>query len=290
MKKKTILFKLFALFCGSLLFISLMNSCTEKKKDDKYIGLQLWSVRDHMKTDPDTTIAKVGDIGYGFIEAAGYNDGKFYGMEPADFTALVKENGMDFLSSHAGQALPDSGNRDNIMKWWDDCIAAHKAAGVKYIVQPFMGGDAYENLDVLKNYCDYFNAVGEKCNEAGIRFGYHNHDKEFRQIDGQTIYDYMLQNTDPGKVMFQMDLYWVVEGGADPVAYFDKYPGRFEMWHVKDKAELGASGKMDFKRIFDNKAESGVKYYVVEVEEYNYDPIESVKKSFDFLENADYVK
>jgi sugar phosphate isomerase/epimerase len=288
MKKKTSFYRLFTFLLTSVLIFSVMNSCTEKK--DKYIGLQLWSVRDHMKTDLDSTIMKIGDIGYSFVEAAGYNDGKFYGMEPAAFTSLVKENGMDFLSSHTGQALPDSGSLDGIMAWWDKTIEAHKAAGVKYIVQPFMGQDAYQSLDVLKRYCDYFNAVGEKCNQNGIRFGYHNHDKEFTQIDGQTIYDFMLQNTDPSKVMFQMDLYWVVEGGADPVAYFEKYPGRFEMWHVKDQAELGASGKMDFKRIFENRELSGMKYYIVEVEEYNYDPIVSCEKSYEFLENADYVK
>ena len=265
-----------------------MSSCTQKK--DKYIGLQLYSVRDDMKTDPDSTVMKVGDIGYSFVEAAGYGDGKFYGMEPAQFRKLVNDNGMDFLSSHTGQAIPDSGDLDDVMAWWDKTIEDHKAAGVKFIVQPFMGGDAYQSLDVLKKYCDYFNAVGEKCNENGIRFGYHNHDKEFTQIDGQTIYDFMLQNTDPTKVMFQMDLYWTVEGGADPVAYFNEYPGRFELWHVKDKAELGASGKMDFKRIFENKEISGMKYYIVEVEEYNYDPIVSVTKSYEFLENADYVK
>ncbi len=278
-----------ALLCGALFLLSLMNSCSRKKKD-KYIGLQLWSVRDDMKTDPDSTIMKVGNIGYSFVEAAGYDNGKFYGMEPVTFAKLVKDNGMDFLSSHAGQALPDSANWDKTMEWWDNCIAAHKAAGVKFIVQPFMGPDAYQSLDVLKKYCDYFNAVGEKCNQNGIRFGYHNHNKEFSQIDGQTIYDFMLQNTDPEKVMFQMDLYWAVDGGADPVAYFDKYPGRFELWHVKDKAELGDSGKMDFKRIFDNRDKSGMKYYIVEVEEYNYPPIVSVEKSYDFLENADYVK
>jgi sugar phosphate isomerase/epimerase len=176
------------------------------------------------------------------------------------------------------------------MVWWDACIAAHKEAGVKYIVQPWMGRAGYDSIAGLKQFCDYFNAVGEKCNAAGIRFGYHNHSEEFKQIDGITIYDYMLENTDPEKVMFQMDVYWVVEGGADPVEYFNKYPGRFEMWHVKDKAEIGASGEMDFERLFANKEKSGVKYYIVEVEEYNFEPIVSVEKSLEFLNEAEYVK
>ena len=264
-------------------------SCTPSR-EGKYIGLQLWSVRNDMKTEPDSTIAKIGNMGYGFIEAAGFSDGKFYGFEPAAFTSMVEYNGLDFLSSHTGQDLPDSASRDKTMEWWDACIAAHKEAGVTYIVQPFMGKAGYESLDGLKKFCEYFNAVGEKCNAAGIRFGYHNHDKEFGSIDGTTLYDFMLENTDPDKVMFEMDLYWAVVGGADPVEYFNKYPGRFELWHVKDKEEVGASGMMDFERIFANREKAGVKYYIVEVEEYNYEPIVSVEKSLEFLNEAEYVE
>jgi sugar phosphate isomerase/epimerase len=154
-----------------------------------------------------------------------------------------------------------------------------------------MGRTAYESLDALKAYCNYFNEVGAKCNAKGIRFGYHNHSRELStQLDGQTVYDFMLNNTDPSKVMFQMDLYWAVEGGADPVAYFNKYPGRFELWHIKDAKEIGASGKMDFQRIWASAEKSGMQYGIVEVEQYSYDTFTSVKKSLDFLNNADYVK
>jgi len=272
--------------------LSGLSSCKQtQKKQEKYIGLQLWSVRDHMKDDVKGTIEAVGKIGYKFIEAAGYADGKFYGMEPAAFADLVKANGMDFLSSHTGQAVPDSTNWDEVMDWWDQCIAAHKAAGVKYIVQPFMDTVGYESIEGVQRYCDYFNAVGEKCNAAGIRFGYHNHDAEFKDIDGQIIYDYMLQHTDPAKVFFEMDLYWITEGGKNPVDYFNQYPGRFLIWHVKDKTELGGDDSvMDFKPIFADAQTAGMKYIVVEVEEYNYDPLKSVEKSLNFLNNAPYVK
>jgi len=272
--------------------LSGLSSCKQtQKKHEKYIGLQLWSVRDHMKDDAKATVEAVGKIGYKFIEAAGYADGKFYGMEPAAFADLVKANGMDFLASHTGQAVPDSSNWDEVMVWWDQCIAAHKAAGVKYIVQPFMDKVGYESIEGVQRYCDYFNAVGEKCNAAGIRFGYHNHNNEFKDIDGQTIYDYMLTHTDPAKVFFEMDLYWITEGGKNPVDYFNQYPGRFLLWHVKDKTELGGDDSvMDFKPIFADAETAGMKYIVVEVEEYNFDPLVSVEKSLDFLNNAPYVK
>lgn len=281
--KKSITILVLAVFV-----VSGIVSCTPPKPA-KVIGLQLWSVKDDMKTDAKGTIAKVGAMGYQFIEAAGYGDGKFYGIEPAEFKALAEANKLTFLASHTGQGLPDSVKWAETMAWWDTCIAAHKAAGVTYIVQPWMGQEAYRSLDTLKMYCDYFNAVGEKCNAAGIRFGYHNHSEEFKDLEGVTIYDFMLKNTDPAKVMFEMDLFWITEGGKNPVDYFNAYPGRFKLWHVKDKAEVGA-GPMDFKPIFENAATSGVKKFIVEVEEYNFTPIESVQKSLEFLQNAEFVK
>ncbi|MBP1667598.1 MAG: sugar phosphate isomerase [Bacteroidetes bacterium] len=176
------------------------------------------------------------------------------------------------------------------MAWWDAAIDAHLAAGAKFIVQPSMGRSAYESIADLKKWCDYFNEVGAMCNAKGIRFGYHNHDREFTTVHGDTImYDFMLQNTDPAKVMFQLDLYWCVEGGKNPVDYFNKYPGRFELWHIKDKEEIGASGMMDFKSIWAAKEVSGMKYGIVEVEQYNFDQFTSCQKSIEFLNEADYV-
>jgi sugar phosphate isomerase/epimerase len=269
------------------LIFSTFNSC---KAPAKNIGLQLYSIRDSIGRDVPGAIAKISNMGYKFVEPAGYSNGKLYGMEPTAFKALCEANGMSVLSSHSGQVLPDSANRANNMAWWDACIVAHAAMGVRYLIQPFMGRSAYRSLDTLKLYCDYFNSIGEKCKAKGIRFGYHNHDKEFStKLDGQTVYDFMLANTDPAKVIFEMDLYWTVVGGANPVDYFNKYPGRFELWHIKDKEELGASGMMDFKSIWENASKSGMQYGIVEVEEYNFDEYTSCKKSIDFLNTTSYV-
>jgi sugar phosphate isomerase/epimerase len=280
-------------FNSSLLIIVLMlplvlASC--KKKTDKPIALQLYSVRDDMNKDPKATLAKIGQIGYPYVEAAGYRDGKFYGMTPAEFKAEVEKDGMVFFSSHTGQPLPDSAHWNQVMAWWDTCIDNHSIAGVKYIVQPFMGESAYRSLDTLKMYCNYFNAIGEKCTAKGIQFGYHNHENEFKMIDSTRIYDFMLDHTDPSKVFFQMDLWWITRGGGDPLAYFQKSPGRFLLWHVKDEKELGQSGKIDFAPYFAKAADAGVKYYIVEVEEFNTNPIEGVKQSFEYLLKADFLK
>lgn len=269
--------------------IFLFASCAENSTD-KEIGVQLWSVRAAMQEDPAGTLQALADMGYTFVEAAGYSNGKFYGMEPQAFRELVESTGMVFLGSHSGHAVPDDDNREDVMAWWEECIQAHAAAGVQYIVQPWMSSRAFESIEGLQAYCDYFNEVGEKCNQHGIRFGFHNHAEEFNAFEGVVIYDYMLQNTDPDKVMFQIDLYWAYVGNADPVDYFERYPGRFESWHVKDVDVIGASGKIDFERIFKHAEISGLKDIVVEFEHPEKDPFLSLKLSMEYLMEAEFVK
>ena len=275
----------------------LLSACTqgqkasEEVKVKKDIYLQLYSLRDDIKADYKATIDSVAKFGYTGIEAAGYGDGQFYGMAPADFKKSIEDAGLEVLSSHTARPLADKPadtNWDEVWAWWDTAIQAHKDAGMKYIVAPWM--PTPKTLADLKVYCDYYNQIGEKCNAAGMRFGYHNHNFEFTEIEGQLMYDYMLNNTDPSKVFFQMDVYWVGEGGKDPVAYFNNFPGRFEQLHIKDETELGKSGKVNFENIFNNLDKSGAKYLIVEVEKYTGTPFEGVRESYNYLANADYVK
>jgi len=287
MKKRSFITIILLMAVIGFIFVTFYQCKTIPKKN---IGLQLYSIRDSIKKDVPGAIAKVSKMGYKFVEPAGYKDGKFYGMEPAVFKVLLEANKMTMLSSHVKHVVPDSINYAETMAWWDVCIDAHVVAGAKYIVQSSMGRKAYENFDELKAYCVYFNEVGEKCNAKGLRFGYHNHDKEIStQFDGQTIYDFMLENTDPAKVMFEMDLAWTVVGGKNPVDYFNKYPGRFELWHIRDDAEVGASGMMDYASIWAAAAKSGLQYGIVEVAKFNFDEYTSCQKSLDFLNTAPYV-
>lgn len=270
-----------------------VNAAEVAKKADKNIGLQLYSLRDDFKVDFDQTITAIGQMGYKFVEAASYNDGKFYGMNPKEFSKKVKKAGMIALSSHTNKPLPidkmESINWDEIWQWWDQAIDAHKAAGMKYLIVPSMP-KKFNDLKTLKAYCDYYNQIGQKCKDKGLRFGYHNHAFEFVKVEDQLMYDYMLQNTDPSLVFFQMDVYWVVKGGYSPVEYFEQYPGRFEVLHIKDHKELGESGMVGFDAIFKHIDKSGAKYLVVEVERYNYEPKVSVQKSLDYLLAAPFVK
>jgi sugar phosphate isomerase/epimerase len=287
MKKRSIISIVLLMVVTGLIFSTIYSFTAKPQKN---IGLQLYSIRDSIMKNVPAAIAKVGKMGYKFVEPANYDNGKLYGMEPAAFKALCLSNGLTILSSHVGQSLPDSANLGKTMAWWDACIDAHVAAGAKFLIQPFMGDEAYRSLDTLKLYCNYFNKIGEKCKGKGIQFGYHNHDREFStKLEGQTIYDFMLTNTDPQKVTFEMDLYWAVMGGANPVDYFNKYPGRFELWHIKDKKEVGTGTFMDFATIWGDAAKSGMQYGIVEVEEYNFDQFTSCQKSLDFLNATPYV-
>jgi sugar phosphate isomerase/epimerase len=287
MKRKSIISVVLLMVITGFILSDFYSCKTTPRKN---IGLQLYSIRDSITKDVPAAIAKVGKMGYKFVEPANYANGKLYGMEPAAFKALCKANGLKILSSHVGRELPDSANFAKTMAWWDTCIDAHVAVGAKFLVQPSMGESAYRSLDTLKRYCDYFNMIGEKCKAQGIRFGYHNHDREFStKLDGQTIYDFMLTNTDPEKVIFEIDLYWTVKGGADPVDYFNKYPGRFSLWHIKDEKEIGATGIVDFAAAWAYAPKSGLEYGIVEVERYDFDEFTSCKMSIDFLNATSYV-
>jgi len=281
----SLIFSILIVMVSSVLLTS--YSSHEKSKN---IGLQLYSIRDSINRDVPAAIGKVAKMGYRFVEPAGYANGRIYDMDPVAFKKLCKKNGMFVISAHVSQPLPSPENYDKTMAWWDTCIDSHVKAGARYLVQPSMGGEPYRSLETLKKWCDYFNAVGEKCNTKGIKFGYHNHDKEFStELEGQTIYDFMLANTDPAKVFFEIDLYWCVIGKRNPVDYFNKYPGRFLLWHIKDEKEIGASGIMDFEAIWAAAKKSGMKYGIVEVERYNFDQYTSCLKSINFLNEQPYV-
>ena len=263
---------------------------TEAGEATKDLYLQLYSLRDDIQADYAGTIATVADMGYTGVEAAGYNDGQFYGMSPAEFKRSIEDAGMEVLSSHAGRPLANpvsDTDWDATWAWWDTAIQAHKDAGMEYLVVAWI--PTPESIEDLQAYCDYFNEIGEKANAAGLKFGYHNHAFEFEEIDGNIMYDYMIENTDPSNVFYQMDVYWVVQGGHDPVDYFNKYPGRFELLHIKDEMELGKSGEVDFENIFNNVDQSGAEYMIVEVERYTGTPVDGVQESYDYLNNADFV-
>ncbi len=263
---------------------------------DKYGGLTLYTVRSEMGANPEETLDEVANIGYKYIESAGYQDGKFYNMKPLDFKNHLAELGLVPLSTHQGTVTLENA---------DDMIADVKAAGFKYFVIPVppMGHFKYDPktqslsmTDDLGLIADILTTLGKKCKEAGLELLYHNHNFEFeKNKNGIVPIEYFLENLDPEYVNFQIDLYWVVKAGADPVAYFEKYPGRFKIWHVKDMDDQGrfapvGMGTIDFARILEKKKISGMKYYIVE-QDRTFDgmtPVEAIKISHEELKKIGF--
>jgi len=238
--------------------------------DTDFGGLALYTLRDTISGDVAGVLQHVADLGYKYVEAAGYSDGAFYGMTPAEFKSTLEKVGLEPISSHQGGATPE-----NI----DQMIADVKAAGFTYFVRPVppMGAFSFDpetrtlsmNQDpetVMKN----INMIAEKCAAAGLQCLYHNHDFEFKADENGVVpIDYFIENSNPEHLNFQMDLYWVTKAEADPLAYFDKAPGRWKGWHVKDMDDQGrfapvGEGNIDFKRILAAKEKAGMEFYLVE--------------------------
>ena len=296
--KKYILLLVLTLFLGNA--SAAVKSAAKKELPKKEMCLQLYSIRDLIgdaqtyAKNHVTVFKQLAKMGYTGVEAANYDNGKFYGVSPEQFKADVEAAGLKVVSSHATRGLSDEEIKNHdfteAMKWWDQCIAAHKAAGMKYIVTPY--GGVPKDLKDGQVWCDYHNAIGQKCRESGIKYGYHSHSHEYQKVDGQVWYDYMLNHIAPENMFFQMDVYWAVMAQVSPVSYFKKYPGRFKLLHIKDKYELGESGMVGFDAIFRHAADAGLENFVVELEgtDGTIDIMEGVRRSANYIRSSNFVK
>ena len=282
----------FALAAVVMTFVAC--SPKEQAPQKKDMCVQMYSARSILNKDNYGDVLKeIAAMGYTAVEAASYADGLIYGDEPEVFKQKVEAAGMKVLSAHVSRGLSEeelaSGDFTAALAWWDKCIADHVKAGMEYLVTPWMG--LQKSLHDLQVYCDYLNEIGRRCKAAGLKFGYHNHDYEFKKVEDQVMIDYMLEHTDPELVFFQLDVYWAVIGNASPVDYFERYPGRFKMLHIKDEWEVGQSGMVGFDAIFKNAELAGLENFVVEIERYSYEDIrKSFVESADYLLNAPFVK
>ncbi|MEA5139479.1 sugar phosphate isomerase/epimerase family protein [Arcicella rigui] len=250
-----------------------------KKPSPRHIGVQLYSVRDAIKIDAKGTLAKIAKMGYKEVEGFGYSDGKFFGLTPADYSKTLADNGLTMPSAHAMVTSKDyAGGQlsDGFKKLVEDAISV----GQKYVIAPYM---VDEDRLQGKKMAEIFNKAGEYCKAAGVKFGYHNHDFEFKKYNGEQLYTTLLNNTDKHLVTFEMDLYWVVVGGEKPVEWFKKHQGRFTHFHVKDHdpvknvtVEVG-EGDINFQEIFNAAKIAGTKYFVVELENYKRTPMEGIE-------------
>ena len=272
---------------AATLLTSRLGSAAGDHKIDK-VGLQLYTVRDLMKSDFDGTIAKVASIGYKEVEFAGY-----FGRTGQQVRAACDKNGLTPVSTHV--------QYDELDDKFPAVVETSKTIGLKYIVCPWIPEDLRKSPDIWKQAAEKFNHCGELSQKAGLQFAYHNHWFEFLPVDGKLPYDELLKQCDANLVKMEMDLCWITAAGADPLKYFNAYPGRFPLVHVKDLktmphitaggaqnygdtvdlTEVG-SGLIDWKRIFAQSDKAGIKHYIVE-HDHPKQPFDSITASYQYL-------
>ena len=266
------------------------------------VGLQLFTFFGIIDDDVKGTLTKIAAVGYKEMESAFSKKGGYYGMKPKDFKAMVNDLGMKWKSHHVlgapfkmppGAKMPNGPDgkpmvippmknlRDNMQELVDDAAVG----GIQYLV---CANAPTGTIEEIKSSIEILNKTGVACKKAGIQFCYHNHDMEFKAVDGQVPYHMLLTETDAKNVKMELDLAWAVKGGQDPVQLFKDHPGRFPLWHVKDLDATHTailpvgSGTIDFKRIFANKAESGMQHFFVEHDGPK-DAIASIKSSYEYI-------
>ena len=278
---------------SSILSAGILLAPPEFNRRQTLVGLQLYTVRDLMQQTPADTIAKVAKIGFNSVEGATYTGSQnFYGMNPAAFAVLLKDNGLIMPSCH--YRLGEEKTNGEIVKGtmlheWDKAVDDAAAVGVKYMVCAYLSPAERGELDHYKYVADQLNIAGEKCKKAGIQLCYHNHDFEFTKNNNTYPMD-ILFGADEDLVKFEMDLYWVAKAGMDPIALFNQHPGRFPLMHLKDMdkteqhsfTEVG-NGSIDFKTILKHQKKAGLKYFFVEQDKCSGSPLDSIKQSYDYI-------
>jgi len=266
------------------------------------VGLQLFTFFGIIDDDVKGTLTKIAAVGYKEMESAFSKKGGYYGMKPKDFKAMVNDLGMKWKSHHVlgapfkmppGAKMPNGPDgkpmvippmknlRDNMQELVDDAAEG----GIQYLV---CANAPTGTIEEIKSSIEILNKTGVACKKAGIQFCYHNHDMEFKAVDGRVPYHMLLTETDAKNVKMELDLAWAVKGGQDPVQLFKDHPGRFPLWHVKDLDATRTtilpvgSGTIDFKRIFANKAESGMQHFFVEHDGPK-DALASIKSSYEYI-------
>jgi sugar phosphate isomerase/epimerase len=264
------------------------------------IGLQLYSVRDLMKADFSGTLQKVAKIGFREVEFAG-----LFEQAPKNVRALLDKVGLKAPASHVDWATVENK--------LPETLETARILGHQFLIVPWIGEAERKQPDIWKKAADLFNKAGGESQKAGIQFAYHQHGFEFvpsAALGGKMPYDYLLENTDPALVKMELDICWTVAAEQDPVAYFNRYPGRFPLVHVKDwlkdgkeaSAYAGAlgpgtkftgqmanvgSGSIDWKRIFAQADKGGVKHFIVEHDNPK-SPLDDLGASYAFLRDLTF--
>ncbi|MEN9571009.1 MAG: hypothetical protein RL172_2240 [Bacteroidota bacterium] len=270
-----------------------------------YTGVQLYSVREDMKKDPLGTLKQVAAMGYRYVEHANYTDRKFYGYTATDFKKLLADLGMQMKSGHTVMnARHWDDSKKDFTDLWKYTVEDAAVVGQEFVISPWLDNQYRKDYDGLKKYMEVFNKSGELCKKSGMKFGYHNHDFEFSEkLNGQTVFDIILQNTDPSLVAQQLDIGNMYHAGGLAIDIIKQYPGRFELLHVKDeiksaKGEMGGgyestilgTGVVPVKDIVKLAVKSGgTQHLVIEQESYQAKtPLDCIKEDLAIMKKWGY--
>lgn len=266
---------------GALALSEMLSVNAAARKLNK-IGVQLYTVRGEMGKDFEGTLQNIAAIGYKEVEFAGY-----YNRTPQQVKDILARHGLTAPAAHIPLKV--------VQGEMDKAIADAQVIGHKLLVCPYLDGKDRQTIDDYKRHAATFNRAGEACRKAGIEFGYHNHEFEFLPLNNQVPFDVLLAETDKNLVKIELDLYWIKKGNQDALAYFKKHPGRFVAFHVKDMdatprghfTEVG-KGVINFKEIFAQGKQAGVKYFIVEQDQTPGSPFDSLRISFDYLKQLEF--
>ena len=290
---------------GALAFASPALQGLAAVKYKKLVGVQLYSVRDDMRKDPQGTLNALAEMGYKYVEHANYMNRKFYGWEAKEFRKRLDDLGMKMPSGHTvmGKAHWDDAKND-FTDLWKYTVEDAAIMGQELVISPSIDMGIRKDKNLLLKYMEIFNKSGELCNKSGMRFGYHNHDFEFSEkLEGELLYDIMLNNTDPKLVAQQLDIGNMINGGGVPAEVMKKFPGRFVSMHVKDEvpAKTGhehfestilgkGSGQIDVQALVKlGDEEGGTKHFIIEQEAYQgLQPLDCMKENIAIMRGWGY--
>lgn len=260
----------------------------------KTLAIQLYTIRDAISENLEKALEKLVNLGFTELEIYGYN-GSFFGKNRNEFQSILKNIGLKVISSHhtTGILHNDIGT---LLNNWEKSVEDLHLIGAKYMVCSYLFPEE-RTIENYKKLPELLEKSGEITKNASIQFAYHNHDFEFEKFDEtQNVYDFILENSSSDLVKMELDLYWISKAGIDPLIYFEKYPKRFPLWHVKDMkagtkdfAEIG-NGTIDFKRIFEAREKAGLKHWFLEQDSSDKNIFESIAISKKYILEQSYFQ
>lgn len=277
---------------SSLGFLGLYSCGISKINRKKPLAIQLYTIRDAVSDNLEKALEKLVALGFTELEIYGYN-GTFFGKSRTEFQTILKQTGLKVISSHHTTGIIHK-DRGTLLYSWEKAVEDLHFIGAEYMVCSYLFPEE-RTVENYKKLPELFEKCGEATQKAGIQFAYHNHDFEFEKLeDDKSVYDFILENTSSELVKMELDLYWISKAGLDPLVYFEKYPGRFPLWHVKDMkagtkdfTEIG-NGLIDFKKIFSAKEKAGLQHWFLEQDSSDKDIFESIRISKKYILENDF--